>query len=82
MTCIIESYIYSLILQTADNNVLSAMMYHFLYNLMIHITAIDPSENNGSTVPYILMSVTEAAIAGILAVTKYKRQNGGNNGRN
>ena len=61
-SCIIESYIYSALMRFTKANIVSVMFLHFIYNLMIHVVAINPSDNNGSIVPYMLMIIMEFAI--------------------
>ncbi|MCR5249492.1 MAG: CPBP family intramembrane metalloprotease [Lachnospiraceae bacterium] len=56
--CIIESYIYS-ILVSITRNVLSAMIYHFSWNLMLNLFLISPSDNGGSIIPYTLVIILE-----------------------
>ena len=58
--CIIESYIYSYMMKVTKGNLVSAMTLHFMYNLMIHVVAINPSDNNGSLIPYVTMTIMEA----------------------
>lgn len=58
-SCIVESYIYSYLLDLTDNNLLSAMIYHFAWNLFIHIFAINPIDNRGNSLPYIILIVLE-----------------------
>ena len=41
----------------------SAIIYHFTWNLMLHIVAISPSENNGVTWPYVILTIMEGLIA-------------------
>lgn len=59
VSCIIESYIYSFLMNITDNNIVSAMIYHFTWNLLIHITALNPGHNNGSVFPYIILVILE-----------------------
>lgn len=61
--CIIESYIYSFLMRFTKDNLISAMTFHFVYNLMIHVVAINPSDNNGCLIPYITMLIMEAAVS-------------------
>lgn len=58
--CIIESYIYS-ILVSNTKTVLSAMIYHFSWNLMLNLLMIDPSNNDGNIIPYALVVILETA---------------------
>lgn len=62
ISCIIESYIYSFLMRATSNNIVSAMTYHFAWNLFIHVAAITPSDNNGSIFPYIILVVLEALL--------------------
>ena len=60
--CIIESYIYSYLMGVTKDNLVSAITYHFMYNLMIHVVAINPSDNNGCLIPYVTMTIMEFAV--------------------
>ncbi len=62
ISCIIESYIYSFLMSITYNSIISAMIYHFAWNLLIHITAINPSENNGNIFPYIILVILETLV--------------------
>lgn len=62
ISCIVDSYIYSYLLSMSDNNLLSAMMYHFAYNLFIHVFAINPIDNRGNSLPYIISVIIEILI--------------------
>lgn len=59
ISCITESYIYSCLLGVTGNNIVSAMTYHFVWNLLIHVVAINPADNNGNIFPYIILVVLE-----------------------
>ncbi len=58
--CIVESYLYSFLMRSTEGNVVSAMLYHFLWNLGIHVMALNPADNNGNTLPYTLLIGLEA----------------------
>lgn len=60
--CIIESYIYSYLMRVTKDNLVSAITYHFMYNLMIHVVAINPSDNSGCLIPYVTMTIMEFAV--------------------
>lgn len=62
ISCIIESYIYSFLMCVTSNNIVSTMTYHFVWNLLIHIVAINPVDNNGNIVPYCILIVLEALV--------------------
>lgn len=64
--CIVESYIYSYLLVLTYNNLISAMMYHFAWNLFIHIFEINPNDNGGNPLLYIMVVVIEILIAFVL----------------
>ena len=38
------------------------MVYHFAWNLLLHIFAINPADNMGNELPYIVMSVIEIGV--------------------
>lgn len=59
ISCIMESYIYSWLMDATKNNLISAMTYHFLWNLCIHIFAINPIDNQGDVLPYIILVALE-----------------------
>lgn len=68
--CIIESYIYSILVRTT-RNVLSAMIYHFSWNLMLNLFMISPSDNGGNIIPYTLVIILETV--GIIIYGLYRR---------
>lgn len=75
ISCIIESYIYSFVMSAADDNMVSAMTYHFMWNLLIHLAAINPVDNNGSIFPYIILVVLEAIVLFVfLVIKRYNNQ--------
>lgn len=57
-----ESFIYSYLLIFTNRNLLSAMTYHFSWNLFLHLFLINPSDNNGSLIPYIVVVLFEIVI--------------------
>ncbi len=59
MGCIVESYIYSNLLKWSNDNLFSAMIYHFAWNLFVHVFAINPVDNRGNSLPYIILIVLE-----------------------
>lgn len=73
--CIIESYIYSFLMRFTKNSLISAMTFHFAYNLMIHVVAINPSDNNGCLIPYVTMMIIEAVVLFVLILWDVKRKN-------
>lgn len=75
ISCIIESCIYSLLMSVTGDNIISAMTYHFMWNLLIHVAAINPADNNGSIFPYIILVVLEAMLlAAFLAFKRYNNK--------
>ncbi len=60
ISCIIESYIYSFLMNVTNYNIVSAMTYHFAWNLLTRIVAINPADNNGNIFPYIILIILEA----------------------
>ena len=78
--CIVESYIYSFLMNTTGNNIASAMIYHFMWNLMLHICAINPSDNSGNPWAYIILILLEIPVAIILyeAIKNRKMERKGN----
>lgn len=61
-SCVIESYIYSFLMDCTEGNLISAMTYHFTWNLMLHLFAVNPSDNHGSIVPYEILAVLEVVV--------------------
>lgn len=72
ISCIIESYIYSFLMSVTHNNIVSAMTYHFSWNLFIHIAAINPIENNGNIFPYIILVILETLVLFVFQYSSYK----------
>lgn len=58
-SCIIESYLYDYLLNWTGGNLISAMMYHFSWNLFLHLFAINPIDNNGNLLPYAMLTILE-----------------------
>lgn len=75
ISCIIESYIYSLLMTVTENNIASAMCFHFIYNLLIHLAAINPEDNGGSIYPYAFMTALEGAALIVFAAAENKNHN-------
>lgn len=71
--CIAESYIYGYLLKWSDYNLLSAMMYHFAWNLFIHVFALNPVDNMGNPLPYIILTILEIVLC-ILFFFSAKRE--------
>lgn len=72
ISCMIESYIYSFLMECTSNNLVSAMTYHFTWNFAIHIFAINPADNNGDTYPYIILVILEVLVLVIFFLKKNK----------
>ena len=70
--CIAESYIYSFLLDWSNNSLLSSMIYHVVWNLCIHIFAINPVDNKGNTLPYIMVAVLEILLCVVLFKVRKK----------
>lgn len=60
--CVAESYIYGCLLDWSGHNLFSAMTYHFSWNLFIHVLTINPADNMGNPLPYIILTVLEAIV--------------------
>ena len=73
ISCIIDSYIYSFLMNITDSNIVSAMTYHFMWNLLVHIAAINPADNKGNIFPYIILIVLEVLLLPVLFSIKRKR---------
>ena len=70
--CVTESYIYGFFMDITAGNILSAMMYHFSWNLLLHAAAADPSENGGSIIPYLLIVINEILILAVFLIQRKK----------
>ena len=68
--CIVESYIYKYLLVQTENNLISAMMYHFAWNFGIHFFALNPADNNGSLLPYSILIILETVFLIFLLLQK------------
>lgn len=68
LSCIVESYIYGYLLDLTDDNLISAMIYHFAWNLFIHVFAINPNDNRGNPLPYVILVVLEIVIGLLLSL--------------
>ncbi|MDE7400092.1 MAG: CPBP family intramembrane metalloprotease, partial [Oscillospiraceae bacterium] len=74
ISCIVESYIYSFLMSVTGDNIVSAMTYHLMWNLLIHLAEINPADNNGSIFPYIVLVVLETMLLPVfLALKRYKK---------
>lgn len=73
LSCIVESYIYAYLLDLTDNNLISAMIYHFAWNLFIHVFAINPNDNKGNPLPYVILVVLEIVIGLLLYLVVKKK---------
>lgn len=74
-SCIIESYIYSYFMEYTKNNLISAMTYHFAWNLCIHLFAINPVDNNGTIFPYMILIVLEGLVLTIYFLIRKRNKN-------
>lgn len=73
LSCIVESYIYAYLLDLTDDNLISAMIYHFAWNLFIHVFAINPNDNKGNPLPYVILVVLEIVIGLLLSLFVKKK---------
>lgn len=49
------------------------MLYHFAWNLFVHVFAINPNDNGGNALPYIILVVLEILIVfGLSLIVKRK----------
>ena len=61
------------LLDLTDNNLVSAMLYHFAWNLFLHVFAINPNDNGGNALPYIILVFLEILIVfGLSLIVKKK----------
>ena len=62
-------------MSVTKHNIVSAMIYHFAWNLLINVTAISPVDNNGSLFPYIILVILEVLVLPVcLSVRKINQQ--------
>ena len=66
ISCIIESYIYSFLMNVTCDNIISAVTYHFAWNLLIHIAALNPVNNDRSIFPYLILVILETLALPVL----------------
>lgn len=59
LSCIVESCLYSFFMDSTRNNLVSAMTYHFVWNLSLHLFGVDPADCGGSIFPHITLAVLE-----------------------
>ncbi len=57
---VVESFIYSFFMKFTNQNLLSPMVYHFLWNMCLHLFLVNSGCNNESLIPYIGVIVIEA----------------------
>ena len=55
--CITESCSYYILTKISKGNIVPASLWHFSGNLFFNIFRINPQWNNGSTVPYMIVSI-------------------------
>lgn len=58
-SCVIESCLYSFFMDCTAQNLVSAAMYHFAWNLFVHIFAVNPADNQGNLYPYAILTALE-----------------------
>lgn len=61
--CVAESCLYGYFLDRSGGNLLSAMSYHCSWNLFVHVFAIQPADNGGDPLPYVILMVLELLAA-------------------
>lgn len=61
--CVAESCLYGYFLDRSGGNLLSAMSYHCSWNLFVHVFAIQPADNGGDPLPYVILTVLELLAA-------------------
>lgn len=71
--CIAESFLYEYLLLWSEGSLLSSMLYHASWNFGVHLFAINPIDNAGSALPYLLMTLFEVCMV-LFLLTYYKRQ--------
>ena len=72
VSCIAESYGYYLITKWAGGNVIPASVWHFTGNLFFNVYLLNPNWNQGSTVPYAMVTVLYCSY--IVLFTIYRRK--------
>ena len=77
--CIVDSYIYNYLLVRTENNLISAMMYHFAWNFGLYLFALNPVDNKGSLLPYLIIIILETVFLIFLNLQKkYEKQQNSN----
>ena len=56
--CVFESYGYFVITKLAKGNIIPACIWHFSGNLFINMFGLNPIDNHGSNLPYLIMTLT------------------------
>ena len=73
VSCIIESYLYSFFMDCTGQGLVSAMIYHFMWNFSVHFFAVDPADNYGSLYPYIFLVILEGLAMLVLYAARGKQ---------
>ena len=55
LSCIVESYLYTFLMDMAGGDLLSAMVYHFSWNLLANAVGLSPAQSAGSSMPYLIL---------------------------
>lgn len=74
MSCIVECYLYRFFMDCTRENLTSAMMYHVTWNLFLHVFLLNPMDNHGSPIPYLILVIVETLTLFILYKWNSKRQ--------
>lgn len=72
LSCVVESYLYSLLMELSGGRLVSAMVYHFSWNLLANIVGISPAFCGGSAVPYMILVGLEVIVFAALRHIKGK----------
>lgn len=71
--CVVDSYLYAVLLKISGGNILIAMLFHMTSNFFINLFLINPNVNGGSSIPYAVYVIISALfVIGITMVLKYR----------
>lgn len=71
--CVADSYIYYVMTNSVNGNIIPASVYHFSGNLFFNLFLINPEHNKGSSAPYLLYIICLLAAAVTAMVVTRKR---------
>lgn len=76
-SCVAESYGYYVITRLAKGNILPASLWHFSGNLFLNLYLLNPEQNNGSAIPYIIANLLSVVyIIAFICYRKFQQKEG------